>query len=77
MEKCDGYNIMEKCEGHNVIGKLTGFPPHLENLEKQGQTWKTWKNKGFWGKNLEKYYKTWKKIDLTPKKPKSLNRKSI
>ncbi len=32
-----------------------GFPPHLENLEKQGQTWKTWKNKGFWDKNLEKY----------------------
>ncbi len=37
----------------------TGFPPHLENLEKQDQTWK---NRGFGGKNLEKYCKTWKKI---------------
>ncbi len=26
---------------------FAGFPPHLENLEKQGQTWKTWKNRGF------------------------------
>ncbi len=44
----------------------SGFPPHLENLEKQGQTWKTWKNKGVWDKNLEKYCKTWKKILTSP-----------
>ncbi len=41
--------------------RSAGFPPHLENLEKQDQTWKTWKNRGFWGKNLEKYCKTWRK----------------
>ena len=58
--------------------QVSGFPPHLENLEKQIQTWKTWKNRGFWGKNLEKYCKTWKKnFDLALKKPKSLNRKNI
>ncbi len=34
---------------------LTGFPPHLENLEKQGQTWKTWKSGGLGAK-------TWKNI---------------
>ena len=55
---------------------LPGFPPHLENLEKQGQTWKTWKNRGFWGKNLEKYYKTWKKILTSPwKSPKDSTEK--
>ena len=48
-----------------------GFPPHLENLEKQGQTWKTWKNRGFWDKNLEKYYKTWKKLTSAQKSPKT------
>ncbi len=40
-----------------------GFPPHLENLEKQSPTWK---NRGFSGKNLEKYCKTWKKILTLP-----------
>ncbi len=68
----------------------TGFSDSHAHTYTQGshRTWKTWKNRarpgkpgkpgktgGFWGKNLEKYYKTWKKIDLTPKKPKSLNRK--
>ena len=54
----------------SVVVLPSGFPPHLENLEKQGQTWKTWKNRRFWGKNLEKYCKTWKKkFDLTVKKP--------
>ncbi len=43
-----------------------GVPLHLENLETQGPTWKTWKNRGFSGKNLEKYYKTWKKILTSP-----------
>ncbi len=30
--------------------ELSRVPTHLENLDKQGQTWKTWKNRGFWGK---------------------------
>ncbi len=38
-----------------------GFPPHLENLEKQGPTWKTWKNRGFSSK-------TWKNIAKPGKK---------
>ncbi len=29
--------------------RCSGFPPHLENLEKQGRTWKTWKNRGIFG----------------------------
>ena len=45
----------------DMLGKA-GFPLHLENLEKQGQTWKTWKNRGVLGKNLENYCKTWKKF---------------
>ncbi len=61
----EGFN----CQSERIIRAYTlslpqctaGFPLHLENLEKQGQTWKPWKNRGFWGKNLEKYYKTWKK----------------
>ncbi len=54
------------CYGFGIFTQVAGFPPHLENLEKQGQTWKTWKNRGFWGKNLEKYCKTWKKFLTSP-----------
>ena len=57
--------------------QFAGFPPHLENLEKQDPTWKTWKNRGFFfSKNLEKYCKTWKKILTSPwKSPKDSTEK--
>ncbi len=43
---------------------------------KQGQTWKTWKNRGgVWAKTWKNITKPGKKFDLTVKKPKSLNKK--
>ncbi len=57
------------CEKENpTVEKSAGFPPHLENLEKQGVGGQ---KPGKILQNLEK------NVDLTVKKPKSLNRKSI
>ncbi len=43
----------------------TGFPPHLE---KQGQTWKSWKNREFGDKIWKNIEKPKKNFDLTLKK---------
>ena len=51
---------------------LPGFPLDLENLEKWGYTWKTWKYHGIL-KNLinimEKWHETWKNLMATKNSP--------
>ena len=55
-----------------VTYTLTGFPLDLENLEKWGYTWKTWKYHGIL-KNLinimEKWHETWKNLMATENSP--------
>ncbi len=43
-----------------------GFPPHLESLEKQGQTWKSWKNRLVWGQKPGKILQNLEKILTSP-----------
>ena len=59
---------------HGGIGRkyVTGFPLDLENLDKWGYTWKTWKYHGIL-KNLinimEKWHETWKNLVATKNSP--------
>ena len=55
-----------------ILGKNkvqhSGFPLDLENLEKWGYTWKTWKYHGILKKKInimEKWHETWKNLMAT------------
>ena len=75
-----GFSYFFTSTKHRVTSEVSslsfiiysGFPLNLENLEKWGYTWKTWKYHGIL-KNLinimEKWHETWKNLVATKNSP--------